>query len=95
VTGDVSSTSSLITAAPLILTQTGYSRDFEREADYFAWQSMKQHSIPPEHFTTMLQRLEGSHRVDSKQEDSALEGYLSTHPATQERVRMFGKDTHL
>jgi Zn-dependent protease with chaperone function len=92
VTGDVSSTSSLITAAPLILTQTSYSRDFEREADYFAWQSMKQHNIPPAHFTAMLQRLESSHRGTGGKADSKLEGYLSTHPATQERVRMFGKE---
>ncbi|GHT99358.1 peptidase M48 [Betaproteobacteria bacterium] len=91
VTGDVSSTSSLITAAPLILTQTSYSRDFEREADYFAWQRMQQHNIPPAHFTAMLQRIEDSHRGAGRKEGDTLEDYLSTHPATQERVRMFGK----
>ena len=56
---------------------------------------MKRHNIPPEHFTTMLQRLESSRRSvgdDGKKESNALEGYLSTHPATQERVRMFGKE---
>jgi Zn-dependent protease with chaperone function len=94
ITGDVSSVGSLVTVAPVVLVQTSYSREFEREADDFAWQGMKRHNIPPEHFTAMLQRLERSHGIDERDDDGedSLLRYLSTHPATQERIRTFGKD---
>lgn len=80
VVGDVSSVSSAITALPLILTELGYSRDFEREADAHARDTLIQHGLDPVHLAKMLQRLD-----DSDGEGGA---YLSTHPPTPERARL-------
>jgi Zn-dependent protease with chaperone function len=98
VTGDVSSVASLVAVAPVFLVQTGYSRDFEREADDFAVARLKEGGISPSHFADMLARLEASRsEKDGKdgkdgknvknQDHSPLNDYLSTHPATAERLR--------
>jgi len=91
VTGDVSSVSTLIATAPVFLVQTGYSRDFEREADDFAVARLKEGGINPSHFADMLASLEASRPGrDSKdgnhRDRPHLNDYLSTHPATAERV---------
>ncbi len=44
-TGDVSTSSSVITALPLVLVKSGYSQNMETEADTFALEYMKQHNI--------------------------------------------------
>ena len=98
VTGDVSTVSSLVTAAPVFLVQTGYSRDFEREADDFAVARLRQANINPAHYASMLASLEGSRRAHTEKGDTRanaksgadkarLGDYLSTHPATAERLR--------
>ncbi|MCC4117380.1 M48 family metallopeptidase [Aromatoleum toluclasticum] len=79
VVGDVSSVSSIVTALPLILTQLGYSRAFEREADQYAVETLRRHGIGTQPFVDILQRLDPS--GDEKG------AYLSTHPPTPERVR--------
>lgn len=79
VVGDVSSVSSAVTALPLILTQLGYSRDFEREADAHAVAVLRGHDIDVQHFAAILQRLD--------KDRSEHTSYLSTHPSTPERVR--------
>lgn len=79
VVGDVSSVSSAITALPLILTELGYSRAFEREADAHAVAALKRHGIPARRFADILLRL------DPKGDEGS--GYLATHPPTPERVR--------
>ena len=96
VTGDISSVSSLISAIPVILTESGYSRAFEREADRYAVMQLRQNHISTDHFAAILQRLEKSHRCKktaneeecqkSRQDDQWM-NYLSTHPATEERIR--------
>ena len=98
VTGDVSTVSALVTAAPVFLVQTGYSRDFEREADDFAVARLKEGGINPTHFADMLASLEaarpdrdGKGDKDGKnikdQDHAPLNDYLSTHPATAERLQ--------
>lgn len=91
--GDVSSVSSLTGSLPLMLTQLGYSRAFEREADAFAVAALERQGIEPEHFAAILERLEQAVRCGDKgpdcepEQQGELVGYLSTHPATAERVR--------
>lgn len=82
--GDIST---LLAAAPTALLQTCYSRDFERRADDFAARMLMLNRIPPARLADMLEKLEQAHgnRVVSKN-DSV--DYLSTHPATDERIRM-------
>lgn len=90
-TGDASS---LVVALPMMLVQLGYSRDFEREADYYAHNYMLENGIELEHFAHLLTRIEKSHRerreeMENRGEHSKIFEYLSTHPDTGERVKLF------
>ena len=81
-TGDLSFLSALATSLPTLLVQSGYSRNFEREADAFAYAYLDHANIPAEQFTGLLERLEDSH-------GGSIEGilsYLSTHPPASERT---------
>lgn len=82
--GDVSS---VLAAAPTTLLETRYSRDFERNADAFGARILALNGIPPSRLADMLEKLERAHGgTGSDKEDSAMD-YLSTHPATAERIR--------
>ncbi|MBS0380552.1 MAG: M48 family metallopeptidase [Proteobacteria bacterium] len=74
--GDVSAASSLTAVAPTLLVSQGYSRDFEREADAFAFTWLAAHGIGPEHLSALLRRLPGA----------GSGGYLESHPDLEERV---------
>jgi Zn-dependent protease with chaperone function len=92
VVGDVSSVSSLVVALPMMLTQLGYSRDFEREADAHAVAILRREGIDVRHFAAALERLEracdGNDDGDDCAHADGVPGYLSTHPPTPERLRM-------
>ena len=45
VTGDVSTSSSIITALPAILIEAGYSQTMEREADTYALEYLQQQCL--------------------------------------------------
>lgn len=75
--GDVSS---IAAGLPALLLQTGYSRDFEREADAFGAQFMVANGLAPEHLASLLEKLEESHAGGTPPP------YLSTHPATKDRA---------
>jgi len=78
--GDVSGVSSLAAAAPTVLVDAAYSRNFEREADTFAFRWMGQHDVDPGELGDLLERLE-------KQHGGQQDGYLASHPELRERVR--------
>jgi predicted Zn-dependent protease len=78
--GDVSSVAA---AAPATLLEANYSRDLEREADTFAIQVLKANGVPLRYLADMLRRLEDASGASGM--SSALR-YLSTHPATTERI---------
>ena len=84
VTGDVTSITSLAATIPVVLVEAKYSRDFEREADDYSLQYLRAKDISPRHFADILQRMEHSFPARSE-----LPPYLSTHPATEERVQRF------
>lgn len=100
-TGDIASVSSMIAAIPVILTELGYSRDFEFEADRHAARVLQRNGLAPAALARALARLERSHggeRCAQKAGANAGEGssdchgeswwrYLSTHPPTAERIR--------
>jgi len=86
VTGDIGSASGFAAAMPIILLETNYSRKFELEADSYALDYMLAHNMDTNHFATILQKITG--QDDEEHEDSAF-SYLSTHPATQERIQPF------
>lgn len=84
VTGDVSTTSTLIAALPTMLAEMQYSQAFEREADDYALAYMRRHGLDPVHFASLLRRLERERHGDTDVPD-----WLSTHPASEERLRRF------
>ncbi len=91
--GDVSS---FRAAAPAIIMQAKYSRDMEREADEYAELTMQRNGLSPCLLASMLEKLEAAHLAqtrhkhpdaESERRDEALD-YLSSHPATQERISL-------
>jgi Zn-dependent protease with chaperone function len=83
--GDITSVTSLAAAAPTLLLQAKFSRDFEREADDFALGYLAQRGIPLEMFGAILQRMEEKRPGGKKTDKDALD-FLSSHPATRERI---------
>lgn len=77
--GDVSGAAPLTAAAPALLVNSAYSRDFEREADDFAFRWMARHHIPPQQLGELLERLGGK--------GSGEASFLASHPDIEERVR--------
>ncbi len=78
--GDVTGVPGLVTAAPAVFVNAAYSRDFERQADDFAFRWMERHHVPPQRLGELLARLTAAHGGDQN-------SYLSSHPSLQERVR--------
>lgn len=78
--GDVST---MLAAAPAALVEASYSRDLEREADAYAIETLRANAIPLHHLADILRRLEETHGGITA---GAL-GYLSSHPATPERLQ--------
>lgn len=61
-TGDITSLTALAASIPTVLVQTGYSRQFEREADDYAYDYLAAAGIPPRRFGDSLTRLEDTRR---------------------------------
>ncbi|GMQ89639.1 MAG: M48 family metallopeptidase [Gammaproteobacteria bacterium] len=83
VTGDPFSSSTLAVALPTVLVHAQYSREYEIEADDYAYRYLTNNGIPTQVFADMLQRLSGD------QPTSAVEAFLSSHPGTVERIERF------
>jgi Zn-dependent protease with chaperone function len=81
-TGDVSSASALVISVPTFLLDSHYSRDFEAEADTYAFDSLAKHGISPGRFAEVMNAMQSAYPRFSRQES----GYLSTHPPTVERI---------
>jgi len=58
ITGDISSASSIVLALPSLLLDLSYSREFEIEADDFAFDFLVNNNLEPDHFAQIMQRLE-------------------------------------
>lgn len=84
-------------AIPSLLMDLSYSREFEREADAFSKQQMNRHNIDLKYFVDMMTKLEQSHlKKEQRPEDqqpeksnSNIPAFLSTHPLTAERIKLF------
>jgi Zn-dependent protease with chaperone function len=99
IAGDASTLSSVVVGGSSMLVYTGYSRDFEREADRFAYGLLRATQRSPRLLGEALVRLESARPkhgssecvpddAPRKEKPEAVEpGYLSTHPATAERIR--------
>lgn len=89
--GDAVTMTKLAVALPTLLLQNGYSRALETEADTYAFERMKAIGLSPAHFAEIMELMEKRRAAgkkdagDADPDDSA--GYLSTHPATAERIQ--------
>ena len=81
--GDVSTISGVLSAAPALLHAKN-SRDFEREADAFAKQWLREQGIAESNFDAILCRINRSHG-DTEDKDSV--DFFASHPSTTERAR--------
>ncbi|HWY25940.1 MAG TPA: M48 family metallopeptidase [Nevskia sp.] len=91
--GDVSA---LLATVPTALLQTRYSREFEAQADDYAARMMLANGIPPSRLADMLERLsaqrhdrngKGQAAKPGKPDEAEAPDYLSSHPATVERIQ--------
>lgn len=82
VTSDAASLGVAVAGLPAVLAQTKYSREFETEADDFAFQLLRRRGLSPEAFATLMERL------TRKQQDAERAfAFVSSHPVTAERIR--------
>jgi Zn-dependent protease with chaperone function len=89
VTGDTAGTSQLFIGLPVALTELAYSREFEREADRYALAYLQSHHISPRHFANLMRRLQQEKHPEDLDMQGRWSNYLSTHPATAERLQRF------
>lgn len=80
-TGDLASGSTLLGTIPMTLARSSYSRDHEREADEFARDTLLALRMNPAELARLFERLQEERPGDM--------GWLSTHPATAERIEFF------
>ncbi|HEX5106812.1 MAG TPA: M48 family metallopeptidase [Vicinamibacterales bacterium] len=91
IVGDVTS---VIAVAPAVILQTKYSRDFEREADAIAADTLRARGIPPSMLADLLERIDAGERSAVEEGEGAGGGadgprlldYTSSHPPTRERL---------
>ncbi|MBK9655111.1 MAG: M48 family metallopeptidase [Rhodanobacteraceae bacterium] len=84
--GDVGSASSLIIAVPTTLVYSAYSREFESEADDYAFTALKRRGKSALAFAAVMGKLEAAVDKINDGEDDDTWSYLSSHPDTQERI---------
>jgi len=84
--GDVGS---LATALPAFVLEAQYSRDFEREADRYAAALLRANALATTPLAELLARLEAESGGPGS--PGGLAAYLSSHPATSERIRELGR----
>ncbi|HEX4857930.1 MAG TPA: M48 family metallopeptidase [Usitatibacteraceae bacterium] len=64
--GDASSVAGVAATLPTTLVHTGFSRDFEREADRFAFDLLRNSGASPADFASAMQALEASIHADRR-----------------------------
>jgi len=83
-TGDLSNITALSASIPTILMQAKYSRDFEREADEFAFDFMESHGLDTDALSELLMRIEANDDLFGS--ESQPNSWLSSHPQASERT---------
>lgn len=83
--GDAVGMTIMAAALPSVILQSRYSRQFETEADTYAFSHLKRHGRSPQAFADVLRRLQKAVPHDGS--DDGLVQYLNSHPATEERIR--------
>jgi len=79
---DPSTIAQLASGMPAVFLESGYSRDFEREADDFACDALERRGRGTEPFARILELLAAAHP-----EVDGIPTWISSHPDTAERIR--------
>jgi Zn-dependent protease with chaperone function len=79
--GDVSS---LVALIPGALTTMKYSRDLETESDLYAFKAMVDNKIPTKPLAELFVKMSSGVELNS-----TIEGLISSHPVTKERIKLF------
>lgn len=82
--------SPLVAGAPASLLQARHSRTLEREADEAAARRLAEHGMAPSRLADMLERMStnsGELRRATPARERDWRDYLSSHPATRDRIR--------
>lgn len=77
----------LFVGLPVFLLQQSYSREFESEADDFAFQRMLNAGIDPINFATLMEKMTGA--ADNDEAGRPIGSrltYISSHPLSAERI---------
>ena len=82
--GDIGTSAGLLATLPTLLLESKYSRDFETEADRFAFDYMQAQVIDTQYFANIMRRL----TVGTETEAVEFQ-YIASHPQTEERIRAF------
>lgn len=95
ITGDVSTSSSLLLALPTLMVEASYSQAFETEADDYALEYVRKNQIEGMHFINLMTRLEVAHGIEEEGKDTGdrILDYFSSHPPTNERIKQFSPKT--
>ena len=80
-TGDASTLTLAVSGLPVLLVQAKYSREFETEADEFAFTLLRENDLSPELFADLMERL-----AQGREENPRAWSFLSSHPVTADRV---------
>ena len=82
--GDPGLIGAIEASVPALLLERQYSRAFELEADAYAAQYLRRRGLSTTWLAQILRRLTEEHGAA---QEGAIMGYLSSHPATSERIR--------
>jgi len=80
--GDVSSAGAIVIAVPTFLLTSHYSREFEDEADRYAFDLLARHGESPHWFAEAMRVLQSEHPARGR----SRVAYLSSHPDTADRI---------
>lgn len=86
VLGDVSGLAALLGQGGAVLLQKKFSRDFEREADELGLEYLVKAKINPRGLVTFFEKLQHKHEDVPGGEVMDKLSWISTHPATEERI---------
>lgn len=89
-TGDVSGLSSIVVAAPTIMTHLHHSRALEADADRYGFALMSRTGVDPVWFARIIRKLDAAHggtAATGKETEAGASDWLRSHPASEERAR--------
>ena len=90
-TGDTSAAADMGIGLGTLLLNTSYSRNFESEADEYAFKKMLELKIDPQSFAAIMQKITESPKLEDLDElpdgNNKTKDYLSSHPSTKKRIQ--------